>query len=272
MAELNIFEKLSAIQTVLNVPKNQFNSFAKYNYRSCEDIIEAVKPLLKTHDCVLLLDDEIVFIEGRFYVKATATLYDAKTEANISTHGFAREIETKGAQDLAQITGACSSYARKYALNALFAVDDTKDADTDENAIQSEAKDKKDDTKDADTDENAIQSEAKDKKADPKPKKTTKTTKTAEKPEEPKEPGEIIFCDSCNNPIEATAEYTIEQIVGNSRKYLNGCYCMDCGRKKAAEIKAARLAKEKKKAEAEERERAIANLDAATERLINGDM
>lgn len=248
MAELNIFEKLLAIQTVLNVPKNQYNSFAKYNYRSCEDIIEAVKPLLKKHDCVLLLDDEIVFIEGRFYIKATATLYDAKTESSISTHGFARETETKGAQDLAQITGACSSYARKYALNALLAVDDTKDADTDENAIQSEAKDKK---------------------AEPKPKKTTKATKTAEKPEEP---GEIIFCDSCKNPIEATAEYTIEQIVANSRKYLNGCYCMTCGRKKAAEIKAARLAKEKEKAEAEERARAIANLDAATERLINGDM
>lgn len=124
-----IYEKLNKIQQELNVPKNQKNKFGNYNYRSCEDIVEAVKPLLK--DLVLILSDEVVLIGDRFYVKATAKLTDGKNE--ISNTAFARESEIKKGMDASQITGATSSYARKYSLNGLLGIDDTKDADTQDN-------------------------------------------------------------------------------------------------------------------------------------------
>lgn len=120
-----IHDKLSKIQSELNAPKNQRNTFGNYNYRSCEDILSAVKPILS--GCIILLSDELVMIGGRFYVKATATLKDG--EETISTTAYAREEETKKGMDAAQITGSASSYARKYALNGLLAIDDTKDAD-----------------------------------------------------------------------------------------------------------------------------------------------
>lgn len=131
---MNIFEKLLAIQKELHAPKNQRNSFGNYNYRSCEDILEAVKPLCAKHDCVLILSDEVVTHGTRVYVKATAKLYDTSEKADvyILNTAYAREAETKKGSDEAQITGAASSYARKYALNGLFCIDDTKDADTDE--------------------------------------------------------------------------------------------------------------------------------------------
>lgn len=122
-----IIEKLSAIQTALKAPKNQKNAFGGYNYRSCEDILEALKPLLKTHECALTVSDEIVLVGTRFYIKATATLHHK--EETLSNTAFAREEETKKGMDGSQITGAASSYARKYALNGLFCIDDTKDAD-----------------------------------------------------------------------------------------------------------------------------------------------
>lgn len=129
---MNIQEKLTTIQLDLKAPKSKRNNFGNYNYRSCEDILEAVKPLLAANMCSLTLDDDVLCIGDRVYVKATATLTDHTEGATISTHAFAREAETKKGMDESQITGTASSYARKYALNGLFAIDDTKDADTDE--------------------------------------------------------------------------------------------------------------------------------------------
>lgn len=125
-----MIEKLKQIQAELKAPKGQFNSFGKYKYRSCEDILEAVKPYLKAVGCVLTLSDDVVAIGDRVYVKATATLTDENKEIKVTA--FAREEETKKGMDASQITGTASSYARKYALNGLFCIDDTKDADTDE--------------------------------------------------------------------------------------------------------------------------------------------
>ena len=130
---MNVYEKLAKIQIALKAPKGQFNSFGKYNYRSCEDILEALKPLLKEQGLVLILSDEIVCIGARYYIKATALLKSINDDnEQIFNTAYAREDENKKGADGAQITGACSSYARKYALNGLFLIDDTKDADTDE--------------------------------------------------------------------------------------------------------------------------------------------
>lgn len=125
-----IFGVLQAIQSELVAPKGQYNSFGKYNYRSAEDILEALKPILKKYNAAITLSDEIVYIEGRYYVEASVTLY-AEGEA-IGAKASAREEETKKGMDGSQITGTASSYARKYALNGLFAIDDNKDPDTDE--------------------------------------------------------------------------------------------------------------------------------------------
>ena len=121
--------RLINIQQKLKAPKNQKNSFGNYMYRSAEDILEAVKPLLKENELSLIINDEIIAIEHRFYVKATANLFDKECKLIASTSAFAREEETKKGQDGSQVTGASSSYARKYALNGLFAIDDTKDSD-----------------------------------------------------------------------------------------------------------------------------------------------
>lgn len=122
-------KELAEIQQQLKAPKGQENKFGKYRYRSCEDILEAVKPLLGK--CILTISDEIVLIGDRYYVKATAKIGGG--EMFIESHGFARESLDKKGMDSAQITGAASSYARKYALNGLFCIDDTKDADTQDN-------------------------------------------------------------------------------------------------------------------------------------------
>lgn len=123
----NIDERLIHIQAEIKAPKGQYNSYGGYKYRSCEDILEAVKPLLKKEKVTLTISDDIIEVGGRVYVKATATLSDG--EDTISTSAFAREAEAKKGMDDSQITGSASSYARKYALNGLFAIDDTKDAD-----------------------------------------------------------------------------------------------------------------------------------------------
>lgn len=123
--------KLQEIQTELKAPKGQLNKFGGYKYRSCEDILEALKPLLAKHKAIVLLSDEIVLIGERYYVKATATFKTA--EESISVVAYAREAESKKGMDESQITGSASSYARKYALNGLFGIDDTKDADTMDN-------------------------------------------------------------------------------------------------------------------------------------------
>ena len=120
--------KLVKIQAELKAPKNQVNSFGKYKYRSAEDIIEAVKPILNKYETALIVSDEVVQVGDRIYIKATATLLDLM-DFNISVSGWAREEDVKKGMDAAQITGSASSYARKYALNGLFAIDDTKDSD-----------------------------------------------------------------------------------------------------------------------------------------------
>ena len=127
---MEFFEKLVAIQTDLKAPKGQKNTFGGYKYRSCEDILEAVKPLLARHGLVLNISDEVLQIGDRIYVKAKATITDG-TNFQTST-AYAREAETKTGMAPAQVTGTSSSYARKYALNGLFCIDDTKDPDTDE--------------------------------------------------------------------------------------------------------------------------------------------
>lgn len=133
---MGIYEKLSAIQQELKAPKNQRNTFGNYNYRSCEDILEAAKPLCAKYKTALVLVDDIKEIGGRFYVVAQAQLHDCESEAAVAASAFAREPESKKGSDESQITGAASSYARKYALNGLFCIDDTKDADTDESKQQ----------------------------------------------------------------------------------------------------------------------------------------
>ena len=125
-------QKVGDIQHKLKAPKGQYNSFGKYNYRSCEDILEGVKPLLKEHNLALLINDEIIQIGERYYVKATARITDGREI--VSATAYAREPDTKKGMDESQITGATSSYARKYALNALLCIDDTKDADTMDNS------------------------------------------------------------------------------------------------------------------------------------------
>lgn len=163
----SVLKKLFSIQQELKVPKNQRNSFGNYNFRNCEDIMEASKPVCAKHDCLLTCSDEIIVVGDhnpylyeetyydkelkkenkktsstgyqRFYVQATATLYDIESGESISTTACAREEETKKGMDASQITGASSSYARKYALNGLLQLDDNKDADTNEFSRQQKA-------------------------------------------------------------------------------------------------------------------------------------
>lgn len=125
---MELIKKIAAIQSELKAPKGQYNSFGKYSYRSCEDILESVKPLLAKHGLVLTIQDSIELIGDRYYVKAIAMITDGNE--NISAMAYARESDNKKGMDESQITGATSSYARKYALNGLFCIDDTKDADT----------------------------------------------------------------------------------------------------------------------------------------------
>lgn len=130
---MKITAKLMNIQQKLIAPKNNYNSFGKYSYRSCEDILEAVKPLLAENKVVLTICDEIILVGERFYIKAIATLTDCESDETISNVAYAREEDKKSGMSESQITGSCSSYARKYALNGLFCIDDVKDADTRDN-------------------------------------------------------------------------------------------------------------------------------------------
>ena len=129
MADLT--KKLATIQSRLKAPKNQYNSFGKYKYRSCEDILEALKPLANEQGCTITIEDSPIMVGEWHYIQATATLSDGYNSTSVKA--YARESETKSGMDSSQITGTASSYARKYALNGLFAIDDTKDADTMDN-------------------------------------------------------------------------------------------------------------------------------------------
>lgn len=191
---MNIQEKLTTIQLDLKAPKSKRNNFGNYNYRSCEDILEAVKPLLAANMCSLTLDDDVLCIGDRVYVKATATLTDHAEGATISTHAFAREAETKNGMDESQITGTASSYARKYALNGLFAIDDTKDADTDEYQGR----------------------EA--------PRQTAK--------QEPKQTAKQFKCSVCGNDVVPVSfdgkNYSARAIAEQTTKKKGQCMCWDC--------------------------------------------
>lgn len=191
---MNIQEKLTTIQLELKAPKSKRNNFGNYNYRSCEDILEAVKPLLAANMCSLTLDDDVLCIGDRVYVKATATLTDHAEGATISTHAFAREAETKKGMDESQITGTASSYARKYALNGLFAIDDTKDADTDEYQGR----------------------EA--------------TRQTAK--QEPKQTAKSFKCSVCGNDVVPVSfdgkNYSARAIAEQTTKKMRQCMCWDC--------------------------------------------
>lgn len=141
----NIYKKLLQVQSKLKAPKGQRNKFGNYNYRSCEDILEAVKPLLKEYGLVQIIQDSIKCIDGWHYVQSHIILFDADSDPKtgvscLESTGMAREPETKKGMDAAQITGATSSYARKYALNGLYAIDDTKDGDSTENKKECDSK------------------------------------------------------------------------------------------------------------------------------------
>lgn len=142
MADKTFIERVIAVQSQLKAPKNQWNDFGSYYFRSCEDILEAVKPLLRAEGLLLTITDDIVVLGDRFYVKATATLTDG--EQSLPCQAFAREEASKKGMDGSQVTGTASSYARKYALNGLLAIDDTKDDDTLNNGKNTDT------TKDAD--------------------------------------------------------------------------------------------------------------------------
>ena len=138
---MNLTTKLMHIQTELKAPKNLYNSFGKYKYRNAESILEALKPLEAKYKVAVVIEDEITEVSSRIYVKTTVKLFDAESDDHIVTSAYAREAETKKGMDEAQVTGATSSYSRKYALNALFLLDDTKDVDTEE--YQSQKKESK---------------------------------------------------------------------------------------------------------------------------------
>ncbi|ABK61493.1 ERF family protein [Clostridium novyi] len=127
---MGVYEKLLRVQSELKAPKSQFNKFGNYAYRNCEDILESVKPLLLENKLSLTIADEILLVGDRYYIKATATVVDIETGDKESVSAFAREEENKKGMDASQLTGSTSSYARKYALNGLFCIDDTKDSDT----------------------------------------------------------------------------------------------------------------------------------------------
>lgn len=141
--KMNVYEKLMNIQNELVAPKNQYNAFGKYKYRSCEDILESLKPLLAKYKATLIISDDISHVEGRHYVVARVVFMDIEKGEQITNTAFAREEENKKGMDGSQITGSASSYARKYALNGMFCIDDTKDSDS----TNTHGKDKKTDTK-----------------------------------------------------------------------------------------------------------------------------
>lgn len=127
---MSVYEKLLNVQSELKAPKNQYNNFGKYSYRNCEDILEAVKPIAAKYKAVVIVGDSLEMIGNRFYIKATAEFIDAETGDSIAKNAYAREEESKKGMDASQVTGAASSYARKYALNGLLCIDDTKDSDS----------------------------------------------------------------------------------------------------------------------------------------------
>lgn len=194
---MGIYSKLMAIQTELKAPKDRFNNFGKYKYRSAETILEMVKPLAQKNNALCVLDDCIQHVGDRYYVEATATLIDCENGEKTSVKAYAREQDEKKGMDGSQITGMASSYARKYALGGLFAIDDGRDSD---------ALNKGDDAKDTDTPDDAMFGK----------------------------PGAPNTCERCGAVISETTgrsgeTITAEQVIKLSEKFFGGAhYCTDC--------------------------------------------
>lgn len=207
MDKKNIYEALSCVQTELKAPKNQKNTFGGYNYRSCEDILEAVKPLLKAHGLVLHLHDEPVVIGDWHYIKATAELFDF-TDQRISCSAFAREPEQKTKMDAAQVTGTSSSYARKYALNGLFCIDDTKDPDTDEYQKQTAGR-------------------------------SGRPTQRQNPPPVQKQQEAPPLCACCGKPIQAvktrSGQFTVQDVAAKTSAKYGRVLCWECAKKQPKE-------------------------------------
>lgn len=194
-----IHEKLLQIQLALKAPKGQHNNFGNYSYRSCEDILEAVKPILKEHNCTLTLSDTVKQIGERYYIEATASLTsDSET---LTVTAFAREPESKKGMDDSQITGSASSYARKYALNGLFCIDDTKDADTDE------------------------YTEQQNKKAE-KPQHDSKSNKPVDDPKY----NISILCKNCGKPISKLKKKDGTELTSQQVSEITGGLCRACAK------------------------------------------
>lgn len=198
---MGVYDKLLAIQTELKAPKNQHSNFGNFNYRSCEDILEAVKPLCAKVNALVVVSDNVECVNGRFYIKANATFLDAENGESVSTSAYAREPETKKGMDDCQLTGAASSYARKYALNGLFCIDDAKDADTDAYGRQT-GKDK--------------------------------TGKKSDKPPvSPTPPPAVVKCKDCGKPItdvewENGKKTSAEKMVNQTIQRYGVALCGDC--------------------------------------------
>ena len=203
----DLFKKLLIVQMALKAPKNQWNKFGKYYYRSCEDIVEAVKPILAENNLLLTISDELVQKGERYYIKATITITDTETGEKHEVYGYAREEENKKGMDSMQLTGATSSYARKYALNGMFAIDDTKDSDaTNEHGKGSKPAPKKNYSKKTTT------------------KKTTAKENTAKENTNKKDDAEGT-CDSCGTSI---SEGNISYCQNNKEKFDGKNLCFKC--------------------------------------------
>ena len=220
--ESNIYAALAAVQSELKAPKGQYNSFGKYNYRSCEDILEAVKPLLKEHSLALQLSDTPVVIGDWHYIEATASVFDFTGKVITST-AYAREpLEKKGMDD-SQITGTASSYARKYALNGLFCIDDTRDADTDSYQTQTGGK------------KPAGAKPAPQKKPEQQP--APKNEAPAQK-QQPAQAQQYI-CACCGKPLQAVNHkgnvFDVENIAASTKKKFGRILCWTCAQKQPKE-------------------------------------
>lgn len=196
--EKTLFESLMAVQAELKAPKDQYNKFGKYSFRSCESILEALKPLLSKHRLVLTLSDEVVSLDGDHYVKATATIHNEN--GSFSNASSAREAKEKKGMDDSQITGTASSYARKYALNGLFCIDDTKDADTNEYGEQQ---------------------------------KSANNRQNSAKAQTRQEPAKAaLTCQACGKPIVGVhhngKSFTPEQIAQSTTNKFKRALCWDC--------------------------------------------
>ena len=192
---MGINEKLMRIQTHIKAPKNLYNKFGEYYYRNAESICEAVKPFLEQEKCTLQLGDEIVLVGDRFYVKATAVLQDCESDECVVVSAYAREAESKPKMDNSQVTGSCSSYARKYALNGMFLLDDTKDADTDE--YQKEMNNRNDSGKAADRGKKTTASKTSGNSA----KVSKETPEEAKKNEEMRESVDPVYIPTADGKI-----------------------------------------------------------------------